>query len=92
MTLTFYWCVLQGETQESRKGTSQVDSDDVEIQQPQHKEQTGIHFMSEWCQKETSPMKTNAKMLKWPTLSNRRTFLSLVKCYEIVFWFLSFEI
>ena len=45
MTLTFYWCVLQGETQESRKGTNQVDSDDVEIQQPQGKEQTGIHFM-----------------------------------------------
>ena len=37
--------MLQGETQESRKGTDQVDSDDVEIQQPQGKEQTGIHFM-----------------------------------------------
>ena len=50
MTLTFYWRVLQGETQESRKGTDQVDSDNVEIQQPQRKEQTGIHFMSECCQ------------------------------------------
>ena len=50
MTLTFYWCVLQGETQESRKGTNQVDSDDAEIQQPQGKEQTGIHFMYECCQ------------------------------------------
>lgn len=50
MKLTFYWCVLQGETQESRKGTDQVDSDDVEIQKRQRKEQTGIHLMSECCQ------------------------------------------
>ena len=48
--LTFYWCVLQREIQESRKGTDQVGSDDVEIQQPQCKEQTGIHFMSECFQ------------------------------------------
>ena len=50
MTLTFYRCVLLGETQESRKGTDQVDSDDVEIQQLQRKEQTGIHLMSECCE------------------------------------------
>ena len=50
MTLTFYRCVLLGETQESRKGTDQVDSDDVEIQQPQREEQTGIHLMSECCE------------------------------------------
>ena len=42
--------MLQGETQESRKGTDQVDSDDVEIKQPQRKEQTGMHFMYECCQ------------------------------------------
>ena len=33
------------------------------------------------------------KLLKWPTLSDRRTFLSLVECYKIVFGFyhLKFE-
>ena len=34
-----------------------------------------------------------SKLLKWPSLSDRRTFLSLVKCYKIVFGFyhLKFE-
>ena len=27
------------------------------------------------------------KLLKWPTLSDRRTFLSLIECYKIVFFF-----
>ena len=33
------------------------------------------------------------KLLNWPTLSDRKTFLSLVECYEIVFGFyhLKFE-
>lgn len=33
------------------------------------------------------------KLLKWPTLSDRRTYLSLVECYKIVFGFyhLNFE-
>ena len=33
------------------------------------------------------------KLLKWPTLSDRRTYLSLVECYKIVFGFyhLKFE-
>ena len=33
------------------------------------------------------------KLLKWPTLSDRRTFLSLIECYKIVFGFyhLKFE-
>ena len=36
------------------------------------------------------PMRTDAK---WPTLSDRRTFLSLIECYKIVFGFyhLKFE-
>ena len=33
------------------------------------------------------------KLLKWPTLSDRRTFLSLIECYKIVFglYHLKFE-
>ena len=27
------------------------------------------------------------KLLKWPTLSDRRTYLSLIECYKIVFGF-----
>ena len=33
------------------------------------------------------PYEDRCKLLKWPTLSDRRTFLSLIECFKIVFGF-----
>jgi len=39
------------------------------------------------------PYEDRCKLLKWPTLSDRRTYLCLVECYKMVFGFyhLKFE-
>ena len=39
------------------------------------------------------PYEDRCQLLKWPTLSNRRTYLSLVECYKLVFGYyhLKFE-
>ena len=39
------------------------------------------------------PYKDRCQLLKWPILSNRRTYLSLVECYKLVFGYyhLKFE-
>ena len=43
--------------------------------------------------KETLPYEDRCQLLKWPILSNRRTYLSLVECYKLVFGYyhLKFE-